>query len=132
MPLVPKLERLGYEYVAAFEHDTPLGPGMPFRRYFRKDMDGKRAFHVHMVEHGSDFWQKQLLFRDYLRAFPEEAQAYAELKRQLAAEFNARLTPASNVNIGYTDNKTEFVERCLSRAQELVAEGTLQSGDQGR
>jgi len=49
-PLVPLLESIGYEYVPEFEHDTPSGPGMPFRRYFRKDANGERAYHLHMVE----------------------------------------------------------------------------------
>ncbi len=127
--MVPKLARLGYEYVPAFEQDTASGPGMSFRRYFRKDVEGKRAFHVHMVEEGSDFWQKQLLFRDYLRAFPAEAQAYADLKREVAGQFNADLTPTSDINIGYVPHKTAFVVRCLARVEELVVAGELRSGD---
>lgn len=127
--IIPQLEQLGFVYVPQYERDTPSGPGMPFRRYFRKDRDGTRAFHVHMVEHGSDFWQKQLLFRDYLRAFPQEAEAYADLKRKLAARFNANLTPLSDSNVGYTDFKTEFVARCLDQARELLAAGKLPSGD---
>ncbi|HLB24647.1 MAG TPA: GrpB family protein [Dehalococcoidia bacterium] len=128
--LIPKLESIGYAYVPEFEQDTALGPGMPFRRYLRKDREGARAFHVHMVEHGSDFWREHLLFRDYLRAFPAEADAYAALKRELAAQFNANLTPTSDTNVGYTDLKTEFVERCKSRARELIGRGELPASDE--
>jgi len=116
-PLVPLLESIGYEYVPEFEHDTPSGPGMPFRRYFRKDANGERAYHLHMVEVGSEFWVDHLLFRDYLRAHPDAADEYAHLKRKIAANFNASMTPSSDINVGYTDRKTDFVERIKSRAR---------------
>ncbi|MBI5287615.1 MAG: GrpB family protein [Chloroflexi bacterium] len=122
--LVPKLKGIGYAYVPEFEQDTPSGPGIPLRRYFRKDVDGARAFHMHMVEQGSDFWVRHLRFRNYLRAFPGEARAYAELKRDLAAEFNARLAAESDTNVGYTDRKTEFVERCMAAMEERIARGS--------
>jgi GrpB-like predicted nucleotidyltransferase (UPF0157 family) len=114
--LIPKLESIGYTYVPEFERPTEFDEGMPFRRYFRKDTDGRRSHHMHMVEEGSDFWLKHLLFRDYLRAHDGERDAYAALKRELAADYNATITPTSNVNVGYTDRKTEFVERCLANA----------------
>ena len=116
-PLVPLLESIGYEYVPAFEHDTSSGPGMPFRRYFRKDVNGERAYHLHAVEVGGSFWLEHLLFRDYLRAHPEAAAEYARLKCELAAAFNATLTPASDINVGYTDRKTDFIEAIKRQAR---------------
>ncbi len=116
-PLIPLLESIGYEYVPEFEQPNEFDEGLPLRRYFRKDEDGVRAFHMHMVEAGSDFWREHLLFRDYLRTHPEAADAYARLKRELAEDFNARLTPQSNVNRGYTDRKTDFVESVKARAR---------------
>jgi GrpB-like predicted nucleotidyltransferase (UPF0157 family) len=116
-PVIAKLQTIGYAYVPEFERPNGIDEGMPFRRYLRKDIAGERAFHLHMVEEGSDFWQKHLLFRDYLRAHPRDRDAYAHLKRDLAEQFNANLTPTSNVNIGYTDNKTDFVEGCLAKAR---------------
>ncbi|TAK61178.1 MAG: GrpB family protein [Dehalococcoidia bacterium] len=116
-PLIRLLESIGYEYVQAFERDTPSGPGMPFRRYFRKDERGERAYHLHAVEVGSSFWVEHLLFRDYLRAHPEAAAEYARIKYELAAAFNTDLTPSSDINVGYTDRKTEFVEMIKARAR---------------
>jgi GrpB-like predicted nucleotidyltransferase (UPF0157 family) len=129
-PLIDPLAALGWAYVPEFERPVPElnDPSMPSRRYFRKDVAGQRAFHMHMVEVTSDFWRDQLLFRDYLRAFPAEADAYAELKRRLAADFNERLTPSSNVNVGYTDRKSGFITERLARARGLVARGELTSG----
>ena len=125
--LIAPLAAIGWEYVPEYEQAMPElnDPGMPFRRYFRKDRGGARFGHMHMVETTSDFWRDQLLFRDYLRAYPAEAAAYAALKRDLAANFNANITPASNVNVGYTDAKTDFVLACLDRARSLVASGDL-------
>jgi hypothetical protein len=36
---IEKIVALGYEYVPEYERDTAAGPGMPFRRYFRKDVE---------------------------------------------------------------------------------------------
>ena len=66
-PLIAPLASIGYEYVPEHERPSEIDEGMPFRRYFRKDVNGERAFHMHMVEAGSDFWRTQLLFRDFLR-----------------------------------------------------------------
>jgi GrpB-like predicted nucleotidyltransferase (UPF0157 family)/N-acetylglutamate synthase-like GNAT family acetyltransferase len=56
--------------------------GIPFRRYFQKE-----GVHVHVYEEGSADIDRHLKFRDYLRSHPQEADAYAALKRDLAAKF---------------------------------------------
>jgi GrpB-like predicted nucleotidyltransferase (UPF0157 family) len=94
---------LGYEYVPQFE------TVMPFRRYFRRlTPDGIHSHHIHLVEKESDFWERHLLFRDYLRAHPECAREYEQLKRRLAPQF-------SDVN-DYAAAKTAFI-----RATEQMA-----------
>jgi GrpB-like predicted nucleotidyltransferase (UPF0157 family) len=127
MAHVSAIEAMGYQYVPEYEKPIPElnDPGMPFRRYFRKDVDGVRAFHMHTVEAGSDFWRDHLLFRNYLRTNPHEAGAYAALKRRLADTYNATMLADNvNVNVGYTDFKTEFVERIKSEARARVARST--------
>mgnify|MGYP002655977369 CR=1 FL=1 len=67
--------QLGYE---------PLGEnGLEGRRFFRKG-GFNRSHHVHAYEAGHDGVKRHLVFRDYLRAAPERAKAYADKKRQLA------------------------------------------------
>jgi GrpB-like predicted nucleotidyltransferase (UPF0157 family) len=78
--------------------------GIPDREYFRRGVP--RAFQVHMVAWGSEFWRRHVLFRDRLRADPALAQAYAELKRDLAERFR-------NDRIAYTDAKGPFIHRAL-------------------
>ena len=124
-PLISRIESLGYQYVPEFERDSAAGPGMPFRRYFRKDVDGERAFHLHCVEHGSAFWRDQLLFRNYLRFNIKDIAAYAALKRRLADEYNrSMLEQGIDTNIGYTEHKTEFVESIKAKARANIARAT--------
>ena len=121
-PIIEALELLGYEYVPQFEHANEAGEGMPSRRYLRKDDEfGVRTHQVHMVEHGSEFWREHQLFRNYLRVFPAAAAEYAQLKRALADRFNAHLTAESEINAGYTDYKTDFIERIKALARDRVA-----------
>jgi GrpB-like predicted nucleotidyltransferase (UPF0157 family) len=94
---------LGYEYVPEFESV------MPYRRFFRRSTaDGLRSHQIHLIEKETDFWQRHLLFRDYLRTHPARAQEYAALKRRLAPQF-------TDVN-DYADAKTNFI-----RATEALA-----------
>ena len=95
------LEAVGYEYVQKYEIE------LPERRYFRKPRLGPRTYHVHCVVKGSDFWVRHLAFRDYLRAHPESAEAYYELKRDLAVRFT---------KTEYTDAKSSFIESILVAA----------------
>lgn len=72
------LEARGYESLGEF--------GIPGRRYFRKDnAHGVRTHQIHAFASGSSHLRRHLAFRDYLRAFPDIARSYSELKRGLAA-----------------------------------------------
>ena len=102
-----------YEYVQKYERQ------LPERRYFRKPRLGPRVYHVHCVVKGSDFWVRHLAFRDYLRAHPESASAYDELKRALAV----RVSKAE-----YTEAKSPFIERILAAALGHDGQRTAQQG----
>ncbi|MEU4575161.1 GrpB family protein [Nonomuraea sp. NPDC023979] len=72
------LERLGLTHRA----DNPELT----KRYFR-EAPGSRRTHVHVRELGSFSQQLPLLFRDYLRAHPDAAAEFAEVKRRCARQF---------------------------------------------
>jgi GrpB-like predicted nucleotidyltransferase (UPF0157 family) len=98
----PRLSVLGYESLGEF--------GIPGRRYFRKDAaDGVRTHQLHAFAVGSPEIQRHLDFRDYLRAFPADAAAYAALKRDLARRCGSDTT-------AYSDGKTEFIRDVERRA----------------
>lgn len=102
---VGPLAHLGYEYVPEFEDQLPL------RRYFRKsDAQGVRRFHLHIYVLESAGWQRHLYFRDYLRAHPEQAQAYEALKRDLASRYDD--------THAYTDAKSDFIQATEQAARE--------------
>lgn len=96
---------LGYEYVQRFEAE------MPYRRYFRRPAADARLKHqIHLVEKDRPFWERHLLFRDYLRAHPPSARDYERLKRKLAPQFD-------DVN-DYAEAKTDFIRAVESAARE--------------
>lgn len=83
-----------------------------WRRFFVKVKNDKRVAHLHLMLKGEERWEKQLLFRDRLRANPRLASEYACLKKKLAQEFN-------HDREAYTEAKTKFVDRVL-KSSKLV------------
>ena len=98
------IEALGYIYVPEY------AAWIPGELFFRKGPPGPWTHHLHMMEPSQPRWEALVVFRDYLRAHPEAACAYADIKRALAA--------SSKDNIGaYRNGKTAFVEETTARAR---------------
>ena len=100
---VDALRTLDYVYWA----DNPKQD----RMFFVKGMPpfgSRRSHHVHVTETDGEMWQR-LAFRDYLRAHPEEARTYEQLKRRLATEH-----PADRE--AYTDAKSAYIESVMRKA----------------
>ena len=74
------------------------------REAFRADLN-EPAHNLYLCRQDSEALRDHLTFRDYLRAHPEAAQAYADLKRALAGRFD-----------GYATAKTDFVTGLLECA----------------
>jgi GrpB-like predicted nucleotidyltransferase (UPF0157 family) len=95
--IIEPLVAIGYEYNPDWEISMPL------RRYFRRiGPDDSHTHHLHAVPHAGEFWTRHLRFRDYLRAHPDKAREYGELKKQIAREHRG--------SIDYTYAKTEFIQ----------------------
>jgi GrpB-like predicted nucleotidyltransferase (UPF0157 family) len=79
----------GYQLRARITHDhrppTATGPEDDWVKQYYQPYGDARAVHVHVRRAGSANGRYALLFRDYLRATPLAAQAYAQIKRALAA-----------------------------------------------
>ncbi|MCS7040039.1 MAG: GrpB family protein [Caldilineales bacterium] len=97
---VPLLERLGYEYLGE--------NGIPRRHFLRRGHP--TTHHLHITEIGSRQWEEHLLFRDYLRSHPDEAQRYAALKRELAQRH-------PNDRDAYLEGKAAFITAVLDAAR---------------
>lgn len=74
----------------------------------RNRLMGERTHHVHMAPRSHRLWQG-IAFRDYLCAHPADAEAYARMKRALAASH-------SRDRECYTREKTEFVHEITRKA----------------
>lgn len=101
--LPTRLDRLGYDFWA----DNPK----PDRLFFVRGMPprgSQRTHHLHVCEPGSDM-HTRLAFTDYLRAHPDEADAYGALKRDLAGRYRTDRE-------AYTAAKQAFIDRIMRLA----------------
>lgn len=98
------LEGAGYQYRADDD---------PEHRFFKMDIDGERAVNIHVVEVGGWWGQRDLMFRDYLRAHPDEAARYEAVKRELAARFAGRVQ-------AYADAKTDYITGVHAKARSAL------------
>ncbi len=69
-----------------------------------------RGCHVHLMRYPSAFFDRHILFRDYLRSHAAVARAYERLKRELAVRFRDD-RPA------YTEGKDDFIANALREAR---------------
>jgi GrpB-like predicted nucleotidyltransferase (UPF0157 family) len=60
-------------------------PDAPDFHFFGKPPERPRTFHLHVCAGGSEHELRHVALRDYLRAHPEEARRYGDLKRELVA-----------------------------------------------
>lgn len=106
------LETLGY----TFRADNPERT----KRYFR-EAPGHRRTHIHVRQAGSWSEQFALLFRDYLRTHAEDAQRYAALKYQLAAQYGED-------RLGYVAGKEPFIWEIMRRADRWSQDTGWEAG----
>lgn len=71
------------------------------------------GYHLHLVKAGSQFQERHILFRDYLRTSQEDARRYQVLKERLAFEYR-------DMREEYTNAKTEFIESIIEKAKISV------------
>ena len=76
--------------------------GIPGREFFTRDTNGDRTHHLHVFQSGHPDIERHLVFRDYLRANPDAAREYENLKEELAKRF-------PKASGSYTEAKSEFI-----------------------
>jgi GrpB-like predicted nucleotidyltransferase (UPF0157 family) len=108
-PAISVLAEIGYCYA-------------PYRtesmHWFCKPSPAFRTHHLHLVPYETSRWIECLAFRDYLRAHPEIAAEYADLKRGLADQFRFDRE-------AYTDAKGSFVARIVDLAVQDRVDGAV-------
>ncbi|MCG3087193.1 GrpB family protein [Sporosarcina cyprini] len=88
MPVVKEIAKIDSFHDAMQElgYEAKGENGIAGRRYFQKGGDD-RTHHVHVYEEESPEIGRHLAFRDYLRAHPDMAEKYGELKEELAMRY---------------------------------------------
>ncbi|OPH49693.1 hypothetical protein BC351_36800 [Paenibacillus ferrarius] len=82
--------------------------GVPGRLFFRKGLP-RAKFHLSVATLEGAYWNKQIIFRDYLRTHPNDAKEYQDLKVKLAHQYvNDRAT--------YTNLKDPLIKSILEKA----------------
>ena len=87
--IIAAMEGLGYRLAQGIhrDHQPPGfdGSASDWEKLYFRPPAGQRRTHTLVRLQGKPNQRYPLLFRDYLRTHPTTAQAYAELKRRLAA-----------------------------------------------
>jgi GrpB-like predicted nucleotidyltransferase (UPF0157 family) len=103
------IERLA---IVGYVHQGNLG--VPQREAFLAPA-GDPPHHLYVCPPRSAEFRRHLAFRNYLRAHPQDAKIYGDLKRALASQLREDRP-------GYINAKGEFVEELTSRAIRRTAE----------
>ena len=97
----PQMLAIGYE---------PLGEhGIARRRFFRRRRGAVHFEHVHIFQADDPEVERHLAFPAYLRAHPADAEAYAQIKIEMAQRFPFDI-------YGYMAGKNELVKRLEAAA----------------
>lgn len=104
------------------DHQPPhfSGPESEWEKFYFRPPPGQRRTNTHMRVLGRANQRYALLFRDFLRAHPATAQAYAELKRRLASNLADPET--------YPDVKDPAVDLIYLAAEDWAAATRWQMG----
>jgi len=99
-----------------WEFPDAINAELDDRRFGKLAPSGERTHHIHIVVFDSDEWRRLVAFRNALRASPDLARRYEELKRDLAAQF-------ADEREKYTAAKTDFVAGVLRAAGAPLPRG---------
>lgn len=95
-----QLEQYGYICMAESDHR------MSFNKGYTPSGYADKVYHIHIHAIGDN---DEITFRDYLMNNPDEAREYETLKLRLLSRFK-------NNRDGYTEAKSDFVHKVLSKA----------------
>lgn len=111
--IAPILESQGYDF---FWRPSRDDGNPPFYAWFiKRDQDGRRTHHIHMVEKSFGHHWDRLHFRDYLIEHPDTAREYGELKQKFGSEHHAD-------RVAYTKAKSDFITRVTALAKKQYEE----------
>ncbi|MFJ7215681.1 dephospho-CoA kinase [Amycolatopsis sp. NPDC098790] len=114
--LADLLSDAGFPRLADDWYDDALDGTGTWPKRLHVGADPKRAVNLHVRSEETPAWRLALLFRDYMRANPEERDDYRDVKLRLADAH------AEDGNVAaYADEKQEFVNGVFARAEKWAA-----------
>jgi GrpB-like predicted nucleotidyltransferase (UPF0157 family) len=117
-PIRLGIQQAGYMLNEAIgeDHRPPgeVGPTEDWIKRFSREALGEKRTHIHIRQEGRRNQRYALLFRDYLRAHPLMAEAYARLKYRLAEYHRGD-------RIAYVEIKDPAVDLIALPAEEWAA-----------
>ena len=108
--VIQKLATVGYRHIG--------NDGIPGREAFA--WPSEKRHHLYVCAVNAHNLHNHLIFRDYLRAHPEVAATYGQLKKSLAQKYRRNAE-------SYCESKTEFIQRTVRAATALYSDQTFQS-----
>ncbi len=84
---------------------------IPHRSFFARRESAEVSFNLHIRERGDPQINRHVNFRDYISQHPEEARAYASLKKHLAEKYPDDLT-------AYVKGKEKWVQEIDAKAKQ--------------
>lgn len=99
------------EPLKTIEYEHVFHKEFPNRRFFRKGLWRAGTHHLHIYQYGSEEWNHNLLFRDYLRSHPNVRQQYEQLKKELANKHRFD-------RVAYTNAKAPFILDIIKKAKK--------------
>jgi dephospho-CoA kinase len=107
------LAAAGFPRVAGRWYDAPQEGAASWPKRFHVSADPARPVNLHVRSADGPGWWLPLLFRDWLRANPDEAGGYAAVKRRLARDH------AADGTVGrYAEAKRPWIDAAFGRARE--------------
>ncbi|MER6901443.1 GrpB family protein, partial [Amycolatopsis sp. NPDC000740] len=97
--------------------DDPQGGDGKWLKRFHQSADPKRPVNLHVRSTETPAWRLALLFRDWIRAHPDERDNYTEVKEALARKHSADGTVEQ-----YAEEKQGWVNEAFVRAEKWAAQ----------
>jgi len=91
---------------------------------------GVHTLYVHILPHGCDTWNENIIFKDYMNSFPQKAAAYEDLKIRLAEQYPSDRRAYKNGKIAFF--KEYFLEaRIYNDFKQKLGIATLEPLNKG-
>ncbi|WP_143960148.1 GrpB family protein [Litoribacter populi] len=110
--IIDALQDLNYHFFRQIGKDADY---MIFVKGYNLDGLREQIFHIHMCPPKHEMLD-QIIFRDYLTAYPKRAKEYEQLKTELAAKYK-------NDRVGYRVAKDDFIAETLNRGRQSLNPG---------